>query len=80
MCNGKLRLVNESSLGDRGWKSKFFYVNKESMGEARDWITGSWNRRVLLCVLIFANSYYAFDIFLTSFFLQILKYLPLKGF
>ena len=37
------KLVNDEGVNDRGWKTRFFYVKKDSLGEVENWLISGWN-------------------------------------
>lgn len=40
---GKHSLVENSGANDRGWKKRYFFVNKKSMGKSFDFLYDGWN-------------------------------------
>lgn len=36
------KLVEEDGVNDRGWKARYFFVEKASLGDAGSWIRDGW--------------------------------------
>ncbi|XP_048503160.1 uncharacterized protein LOC125498888 [Beta vulgaris subsp. vulgaris] len=45
---GKHSLVENSGANDRGWKKRYFFVNKKSMGKSFDYLHDGWNSEEIL--------------------------------
>lgn len=50
----------ETCLGvnDRGWQSRFIFVNKQSLGEVGDFMVEAWTWEVKICLLCVLLLFY----------------------